>query len=276
MPGGGGGKVMYFHKPADTLQSNAPPDAGAVAMAAPQNLPAVAAVPDAPAPTPGLVPPPARGTVADRPIPTPAPIPAPAAAPQDVAAALPLPVAQPKKEDSPVKPPPPEVTQLPPRSSIFLMFDDVQLERVIKESIAKTLKRDVTDPTFIPFPPLPQIVPPGTPYVAKTVQYPPSRAVFEPNFVVHRRQHFEEKNAERQAWDFGIIQPVVSTMYFYKDALLWPNSLATSLVIGPWDTSAGKCLPGSPTPYYLYPPGLTITGTAFEAAVITGAAFIIP
>jgi hypothetical protein len=35
-------------------------------------------------------------------------------------------------------------------------------------------------------------------------------------------------------------------------------------------------LPGSPTPYMLYPPGLTITGTAVEGLFITGVAFAIP
>jgi hypothetical protein len=62
----------------------------------------------------------------------------------------------------------------------------------------------------------------------------------------------------------------VSTVSFYKNALLWPNSLASGLEVGFWDTSAGKCLPGSPTPYYLYPPGLTITGVLTEAGLITG------
>jgi hypothetical protein len=37
----------------------------------------------------------------------------------------------------------------------------------------------------------------------------------------------------------------------------------------------GKCSPGSPTPYYLYPPGLTITGVTTELGLITGGAFIL-
>ena len=65
-------------------------------------------------------------------------------------------------------------------------------------------------------------------------------------------------------------------MTFYKDVLTWPNSLGAGCAYGFWDTSAGKCLPGSPTPYMLYPPGLTITGSAFEAVIITGAAFAFP
>ena len=96
---------------------------------------------------------------------------------------------------------------------------------------------------------------------ASTGTFPPARAVFEPGFVVHRRLHFEEKNTERYGWDLGFVTPFVSTAYFYKDVLLWPNSLASGVVTGFWDTNAGKCLPGSPVPYCFYPPGLTITGT---------------
>src|SRR5262249_19306242 len=36
----------------------------------------------------------------------------------------------------------------------------------------------------------------------------------EPNFVCHRRLYFEEKNAERQGWELGPLQPFVSTAYF--------------------------------------------------------------
>ena len=102
------------------------------------------------------------------------------------------------------------------------------------------------------------------------------RVNYDSLYVVHRRLHFEEKNAERYGWDLGFIQPLVSTAFFYKDVLLLPNSVVSGFAYGFWDTNAGKCLPGSPTPYMLYPPGLTITGTTFEAVVITGAAFVFP
>jgi hypothetical protein len=88
--------------------------------------------------------------------------------------------------------------------------------------------------------------------------------------------HFEELNSERYGWDLGFIQPLVSTAYFYRDVLRWPMSLASGCAYGFWDTSMGKCLPGSPTPYFLYPPGLTITGGAFQGVIITGAAFVFP
>lgn len=173
----------------------------------------------------------------------------------------------------PVVPVPPEVTQLPSRDKIFTMLDDVSLERVI----IKTLRdQNPKIPADAKFPFEPPIVPPGTQFRAKTADYPPRQAVYEAGYVVHRRLHFEEKNTERYGWDLGFIQPFVSTAYFYKDVLLWPNSLASGFCSGFWDTGAGKCLPGSPVPYYLYPPGLTITGSVVEAGLITGVAFIIP
>ena len=83
-------------------------------------------------------------------------------------------------------------------------------------------------------------------------------------------------NSERYGWDLGFASPLVSTAAFYKDVIFWPYSLGSGVRTGFWDTSAGKCLPGSPVPYYLYPPGLSISGTATEALVVTGAAVIIP
>lgn len=167
------------------------------------------------------------------------------------------------------------------------MYDDARLKREVltrtrenlqaredEQAKAEGRKPNVVgDPT--PFPAAKPVVPPGTPYVAKTGSYPPLTEYIEPAFVVHRRLHFEEKNSERYGWDLGIIQPFVSAAAFYKDALLWPNSLASGLEVGFWDTSAGKCLPGTPVPYYLYPPGLTVTGMAAELGVFTGGAFIL-
>ena len=296
----GGGKVMYFHKPADALAPDATPEGG-VAMAGATDLPPVTGVPDVPAPVPGVVPPPAASTVADRPIPTPPAVPIPpaprpavvpdapapvstvqepparepepkAAKPKDPAAADPQ---QPLRDPSVpfANPLPPEVIRLPPRDKIFLMYDDAALEQAVIKSVAQNLGKQGA--AGLAFPPVTAVVPPGTTYVSKTASYPPNRAVYEPGYVVHRRLHFEEKNAERYGWDLGFITPLVQAAYFYKDVLLWPNSLASGLETGFWDTSAGKCLPGSPTPYYLYPPGLTVTGVAAEVGVFTGIGFLL-
>ena len=99
-----------------------------------------------------------------------------------------------------------------------------------------------------------------------TVEYDGSR--------IHRRLLFEEKNAERAGWDLGPMQTLLSAAYFYRDVLSLPHNLASGCVTGFWSTSAGKCLPGSPSPYYVYPLGLTLTGSAVEGAAVTGGLFL--
>lgn len=291
----GGGRVMYFHKPADAPMS-AEPAAEGVAQAAGQVPVPGVAVPDVPVSTQGagLLPAPRVAPA----IPTASPIlPTPSALPvtpparaaaqpgSPPAAAFPPYTAQRQPAQTT---PDPAVTRLPPRDKVFLMYNDAELERMIAKAVRdETIARSsagAKEKTTIPplddpswqLPKLPPVAPPGTVYQPKTTGYEPRVARVEPMYVVHRRLHFEEKNAERYGWDLGIIQPVVSTMYFYKDTLLWPNSLASGCVHGFWDTSAGKCHPGSPVPYYLYPPGLTVTGTVAEAGLITGLSFVFP
>ena len=104
--------------------------------------------------------------------------------------------------------------------------------------------------------------------------YGPAQVALEPGYVVHRRLFFEEKNSERYGWDLGMAQPFVSAAYFYKDALLWPAKLTSSRER--FDTSAGKCPPGSPVPYYLYPPEITIRGGLWEAAAVVGVVMLLP
>ncbi len=171
-------------------------------------------------------------------------------------------------------------TALPKPEDVFHIYDNAQLEQIIMNSIRqadrqRNVKMDENYAATLRFPP---VAPVGgnAPYVAKTSAYPPMQTAYDALYVVHRRLHFEEKNAERYGWDLGIVQPLVSALYFYKDVMLWPQSLASGFAYGFWDTSAGKCLPGTPVPYYLYPPGLTITGTAFEGVVMTGLAFVFP
>jgi hypothetical protein len=158
------------------------------------------------------------------------------------------------------------------RDKVFRMESDTQLlDRVVKELRAEGLEYV----TFKGLPTLEPLAPPGTPYRPKTMSYPPVKQLIEPNFLIHRRLYFEEKNAERYGWDLGIVQPVVSTLYFYKDTLLWPAKLA-SHPFERYDSSAGKCLPGSAVPYYLYPPDVSLFGAGVGGAVITGAAILIP
>jgi hypothetical protein len=168
----------------------------------------------------------------------------------------------------------------PRPEDVFALPDDRTLEQRVIERLREEERKAGRDP-FAKYPQgiaFPKATPAGAglSYVAKTADFPLRQVEFVSGYVVHRRLHFEERNAERYGWDLGILQPLVSAAYFYKDVLLWPNSLASGVAYGFWDTNMGKCLPGSPTPYYLYPPGLTITGSVVEGLVITGAAFAIP
>jgi hypothetical protein len=158
------------------------------------------------------------------------------------------------------------------RDKVFRLESDAELlERIVKELRAEKL--DYV--TLAGLPTLTPLAPPGTAYQSKTASYPPVKQLIEPNFLIHRRLYFEEKNSERYGWDLGIVQPVVSTLYFYKDTLLWPAKLA-SRPFERYDSSAGKCLPGSAVPYYLYPPEVSLFGAGVGGAVITGAAILIP
>jgi hypothetical protein len=172
------------------------------------------------------------------------------------------------------------VTQLPGRDEVFRALSDIQLEKAIMEQLRRDLRQaGVYTPAqeeFLKFPPLPVLSPPSVPYQPKTVNYQPSRLNVEPLYVVHRKLYFEEPNGERAGWDLGPLSTLVATTHFFVETLLWPAHLMIGCQTGFWDTSAGKCLPGSPTPYYLYPPDLTLSGSVFEAGVITGFAFLFP
>lgn len=97
----------------------------------------------------------------------------------------------------------------------------------------------------------------------------------EPNFVCHRRLYFEEKNSERQAWELGPLQPITSTLYFFKDLSSLPYNFGTR-VCDRWECSAGKCLPGDATPYLLYPVEFSVTGALLQAGTVVGLAALIP
>jgi hypothetical protein len=162
---------------------------------------------------------------------------------------------------------------LPTRERIFQFLDDKDLEaRILKE-----LKKNQTPEEFreSQFDVIPPLTPPGTKYLPKTASYPPLKLGIEPGYVVHRRLYFEELNSERFGWNAGVMQPVISSLYFYRDVLLWPARLASN-PHEHYDTNLGKCLPGSPVPYYLYPLQIDIYGALFGAGFYTGMGIIFP
>jgi hypothetical protein len=312
LPGSGGsGRVMYFQKPADALTATGGTNAGE-GVARADVPPAAVPVPVPDAAPPVLPPPPPASRYlppptgpAEKPITPPLPVPALAELPVPTPVPPVLPPAttgvraQPEvqpdakkvdqgdippstslKKDAKIVPVDPKYIQLPSRANVFTVYDDAQLEKAIMERLREDLRKDKKytkeQEQYLVFPPLPVISPPGVPYQAKTVAYEPRKLIVEPGYVVHRRLYFEEKNAERAGWDFGPMQVLVSTVYFWKDAASLPHNVASGCVYGWWDTSAGKCLPGSPSPYYLYPPGLTLSGSLAEGVFLTAIPFIFP
>lgn len=304
---GAGETMMYFQKPADALTATGGglPAADAVAAAPPRDT-AVA-----PLPVPDVAP--VRTLPA--PVPAPAPFAAPTAFAQPEPRPAPLTKTQPgdvtstseKRQDFKIKDVDPKEIQLPAREKIFgVAYNDVQLERAVMDAVIqdririleRQLKdetdrkldttqtqrqlqeqRAIKDPTKLPeyqFPALPVVSPPGVAYQPKTLTYEPRKLLLEPGYVVHRRLFSEQRNFERAGWDVGPLTTLVSAGKFYRDVLLWPATLASGSTYGFWDTSAGKCLPGSPTPLYLYPPNLTCGGILAEAGIITGFAFLFP
>jgi hypothetical protein len=307
------GQILYFNKPADAaLATGANGQPIKLADGVAQNdVPLRTAdvpVPDVPA-LPQPLPPPAS-----RYLPPSGGAGAPSVVvslPQPALAQPPVPEPQPGNGTTTVSkkaipPVPPEFVRLPPRANVFTVYDDKQLEsaileRVIRDRIttlekqiqnepdpmkardlqpqldaARKALRDPSSDKSYEFPKLPVVSPPEVAYRPKTLDYEPRQVLIEPSYVVHRRLHFEERNAERSGWDIGPAQALLSTAYFWRDTLLWPQSLASACVRGPWDTNAGKAGVGCPSPYYLYPLGLTITGTAAETAILTGGAFLLP
>jgi hypothetical protein len=110
-------------------------------------------------------------------------------------------------------------------------------------------------------------------YVAR--QFPRRDLLVEPAFVCHDRLYFEELNSERYGWDLGFIQPAVSAGAFYLDLAMLPYNFMKQ-PCDRYECNSGKCLPGDPVPYMLYPPGLSSTGAFFEAGAALAFLAIFP
>jgi hypothetical protein len=124
-----------------------------------------------------------------------------------------------------------------------------------------------------------RLVFPEEPILSKTAyagrKWPPLREVVEPNYVCYGRLFFEEKNSERYGWEIGFMQPFISTAYFFADVVTLPYDWAKD-PLRCYECNAGYCLPGSPVPYVLYPPGCSATGLVGEAGAIIALFFIFP
>ncbi len=105
--------------------------------------------------------------------------------------------------------------------------------------------------------------------------FPRAQSTVEPSYVSHRKLLFEQPNFERGGWDFGAAQPVIGLGIFYYDMALLPYHYWTR-PHEHGETSAGKCLPGDPSPLLYYCEPWSWTGAAAQGSVIVGGVFLFP
>jgi hypothetical protein len=150
------------------------------------------------------------------------------------------------------------------------LFGSRDTERELEERMRQE-RRDsgIGDP--IQFPEKPVLT--EEPYRPRT--FAPLIEFAEPPVVVYRRLYFEDKNSERYGWDLGPVQPLVSTLLFFKDTLLFPHNFA-SYPCRRFDTNAGQCRPGDPVPYIIYPPEFTGTGLLAEIGAVALLFYAVP
>jgi len=138
-------------------------------------------------------------------------------------------------------------------------------ERMRQEALQRPSPDRIEFPSYKPLS--------DTPFLAR--EWPLQTEYAEACYVCYGRLFFEELNAERYGWDLGVIAPVVSTLYFYKDLALLPYHIGTQPFCC-FDCSAGHCLPGDPVPYLCYPPKLSVPGTLAEAGTVLALMAIFP
>jgi hypothetical protein len=249
------GKTLQFHRDA------VPPPAPALA-------PAPAAV--------QALPPPAPVPTAVQVLPPPAPVPTAAQAP--ARAPTPAPAALQLTKGQPVQPktagPYPKLTEegtefrslreLPGLEVVTRLESEGALKERMRQELLRSNQRIIWPD---------EVAMPKQSYAGH--QAPPLTKLVEPAFVCHGRLLFEQPDFERGLWDFGVFGPLLSVGKFYLDVALLPYHAFTH-PFDCYDCSAGKCLPGDPSPLYLYPPELSLTGLAAEAGAITALFFVFP
>lgn len=150
------------------------------------------------------------------------------------------------------------------------LFGRLDSEKMLEARMRQQGKQ-LAPPNAVQFPDRPPLA--KTEFEGRT--FPPQVMIAEPRFVAHHRLYFEEKNAERYGWDLGIAQPLVSSLYFYRDLVFLPHNVF-SHPLRRYEASAGYCLPGDPVPYIAYPPEFTLVGGIAEGALAVGLFAVIP
>ncbi len=96
-----------------------------------------------------------------------------------------------------------------------------------------------------------------------------------PYYVCHGRLYFQQINAERYGWDFGVFAPLVSGSKFLYDFVTWPYHLAVE-PCRRFDYNTGMCLPGDPVPLLLYPLHPNATGFVAEVGTVLTLVAVFP
>lgn len=149
----------------------------------------------------------------------------------------------------------------PGAQRLFRLESEGQLQRRMMQEA-----REQSPPDRIRFPQEPVVSLQKYNAAARNETWPTMSAVVEPRYVCHGKLLFEQRNAERYGWDLGPIHPAVSAGAFVFDWLTMPYHIATAPCRR--ECSAGLCLPGDPVPLLLYPPELSISGLAAQAATV--------
>lgn len=102
-----------------------------------------------------------------------------------------------------------------------------------------------------------------------------SISAWEAPALCHRPLYFEDENLERHGRSFGIFQPAVSAAHFAGRAAVWPY-LAGAFPPHECIYTLGRDRPGSCTDYRLYRPPVSVRGTVYQGAAVTGLSFVVP
>jgi hypothetical protein len=155
-------------------------------------------------------------------------------------------------------------TELPDPGELFRRDSEAQLfERIRQEA----RKRPGSGRVIFPTEP---IVGKG-PYEPR--QFARAVETVEPFYVCHRRLLFEQPNFERYQWNLGAIQPGVHLLVFFYDIAMLPYHI-WDRPCQDYDCSSGKCLPGDPTPLWLWREPFSLTGLAAETGTLWMGGFI--
>jgi hypothetical protein len=96
----------------------------------------------------------------------------------------------------------------------------------------------------------------------------------EPAYICHKRLLFQQANFERFGWDVGAIQPSLHLLIFWYDMVFLPYHI-WERPCQDFDCTAGRCLPGDPTPFRIPRERFSLSGLAAEIGTFFGGAFII-